>query len=60
VKPVVLIILDGWGIGNIPEANSQEQANIPFYRNLLNDYPNTTLECSLKALWAIQKWVILI
>ena len=49
MKPVVLIILDGWGIGNNPEEDAQEQANIPFYRNLLLQYPYTAIEASGEA-----------
>jgi len=46
MKPVILIILDGWGIGTVPERNAQEQANIPFYKSLVNEYPNNALECA--------------
>lgn len=46
MKPVVLIILDGWGIGTDPEVNAQEQADIPFYRSLLKEYPHNALEGS--------------
>ena len=46
MKPVVLIILDGWGIGTDPETNAQEKANIPFYKSLLNEYPHNDLECA--------------
>ncbi|HDH53746.1 MAG TPA: 2,3-bisphosphoglycerate-independent phosphoglycerate mutase, partial [Nitrospirae bacterium] len=49
MKPVVLIILDGWGIGNNPEEDAQEQANIPFYKNLLKEYPYTAIEASGEA-----------
>jgi 2,3-bisphosphoglycerate-independent phosphoglycerate mutase len=46
MKPVILIILDGWGIGTDPEINAQEQANIPFYKSLVNEYPHNALECA--------------
>lgn len=49
MKPVLLIILDGWGIGTDPETNAQEKANIPFYKSLLNKYPHNALECSGEA-----------
>jgi 2,3-bisphosphoglycerate-independent phosphoglycerate mutase len=46
MKPVFLIVLDGWGIGSDPEINAQEKANIPFYKSLINEYPNNELECA--------------
>ena len=49
MKPVLLIILDGWGIGTDPEKNAQEQADIPFYKSLLNEYPHNALECAGEA-----------
>ena len=32
-KPVMLIILDGWGIREMEEGNAPYLANIPNYRN---------------------------
>ena len=49
MKPLLLIILDGWGIGNNPGEDAQEQANIPFYKNLLKEYPHAAIECSGEA-----------
>ena len=49
MKPLLLIVLDGWGIGNNPDKDAQEQANIPFYKNLLREYPHTAIECSGEA-----------
>lgn len=49
MKPLILIILDGWGISDNPDTNAQEQANIPFYKSVLNEYPHTALDCSGKA-----------
>lgn len=46
MKPVVLIVLDGWGISDIAETDAQAQADIPFYRNLLQAYPHTSLSAS--------------
>ncbi|MBI4842922.1 MAG: 2,3-bisphosphoglycerate-independent phosphoglycerate mutase [Nitrospirae bacterium] len=46
MRPVVLIVLDGWGISNNPDSDAQAKARIPFYKNLLNEYPHTALECS--------------
>ncbi len=46
MKPLLLIILDGWGVSQEPATDALEQANIPFYKNLLKEYPNTVIECS--------------
>lgn len=46
MRPFVLVVLDGWGIGRHSEENAIEIANIPFYRSLLKEYPNTVLETS--------------
>lgn len=39
----ILIILDGWGIGEIPASDAIAQANTPFIDQLLKDYPNNIL-----------------
>jgi 2,3-bisphosphoglycerate-independent phosphoglycerate mutase len=49
MNPVMLIILDGWGISENSDANAQERANIPFYKGLVSEYPHTALECSGEA-----------
>jgi len=49
MKPIVLIILDGWGISASPEENAQEKADIPFYKSLLMQYPHTSIEASGEA-----------
>lgn len=49
MKPLMLIVLDGWGISDNPESSAQEQAEIPFYKSLLQEYPHTALECSGEA-----------
>ena len=46
MKPVVLIVLDGWGVGTDPQVDATVKANIPFYRQLLMGYPHTLLECT--------------
>jgi 2,3-bisphosphoglycerate-independent phosphoglycerate mutase len=46
LKSVALIILDGWGQNQNPQANAIAQAQIPFYRSLVNDYPHTLLSAS--------------
>ena len=45
-KPVTLIILDGWGVGDDPKYSAEAKANIPFYKSLIKQYPNTVLNCS--------------
>ncbi|MFM7357957.1 MAG: 2,3-bisphosphoglycerate-independent phosphoglycerate mutase [Sediminibacterium sp.] len=42
-KKVVLIIMDGWGLGKVPTSDAIQQANVPFVSSLYNQYPNTTL-----------------
>lgn len=45
-RPVVLIILDGWGVAPESEGNAITRANLPTYRKLLASYPSTTLQAS--------------
>lgn len=42
-KRSLLLILDGWGIGNVPESNAIQQANTPFYDQLIQNYPSSQL-----------------
>ncbi len=46
MAPLVLIVLDGWGIGDNPARDATEKADIPFYKGLLKEYPHTALGCS--------------
>ncbi|MFH0943471.1 MAG: 2,3-bisphosphoglycerate-independent phosphoglycerate mutase [Candidatus Beckwithbacteria bacterium] len=48
-QPVVLIILDGWGIAPPGPGNAITQARLPFYRQLLSAYPSTKLSASGEA-----------
>ena len=48
-RPVVLLILDGWGVAPDSPGNAITQANLPTYRKLLANYPNTTLQASGEA-----------
>ena len=48
-KPVMLIILDGWGIGKEYEGNAIHLANTPNFNRLINEYPFTKLEASGRA-----------
>ncbi len=47
--PVVLIILDGWGIAPKSPGNAISQANTPFFQKLQSAYPNTRLHASGEA-----------
>lgn len=43
VRKGFLIILDGWGIGQIPEADAIAQADTPYFDSLIEEYPHSTL-----------------
>jgi len=49
MSPLILIVLDGWGIGNNPAVDATEKASIPFYKSLLKKYPHTALNASGEA-----------
>ena len=42
-QKVMLIIMDGWGLGKIEKSDAIQQANTPFVDSLYSKYPNTTL-----------------
>lgn len=42
-KRVILIIMDGWGLGQMPASDAIRNANVPFVSSLYSAYPNTTL-----------------
>jgi 2,3-bisphosphoglycerate-independent phosphoglycerate mutase len=42
-KKVILVIMDGWGLGNVKNADAIQNANVPFVSSLYNQYPHTTL-----------------
>ncbi|EGW37084.1 2,3-bisphosphoglycerate-independent phosphoglycerate mutase [Desulfosporosinus sp. OT] len=48
-KPVLLMILDGWGHREVTEGNAIAQANLPNFQRLENAYPHTTLKASGEA-----------
>jgi 2,3-bisphosphoglycerate-independent phosphoglycerate mutase len=48
-KPVVLVILDGWGIAPPGPGNAVEQADTPVFDELWARYPNATLAASGEA-----------
>ncbi|MCC6752821.1 MAG: 2,3-bisphosphoglycerate-independent phosphoglycerate mutase [Saprospiraceae bacterium] len=39
----MLIVLDGWGIGQYPDADAIHKANTPHFDRLLREYPSSTL-----------------
>src|SRR3989442_12832919 len=45
-RPVVLIVMDGWGLSKIKEGNAVELAQTPNYHFLLEHYPSTQLGAS--------------
>ena len=42
-KKVILVIMDGWGLGLVPGADAIQQAKTPFVSSLYSQYPNSTL-----------------
>lgn len=48
-KPLLLMILDGWGHRDAIEGNAIAQANLPNFRRLEQTYPSTLLEASGEA-----------
>jgi 2,3-bisphosphoglycerate-independent phosphoglycerate mutase len=42
-KKVILIIMDGWGLGKVASADAIQHADVPFVTSLYFKYPNTTL-----------------
>ncbi len=49
MKPVVLIIIDGWGIAPPSAGNAISQSNVPNMKRLWNLYPHTELSASGEA-----------
>jgi len=42
-QKTMLVIMDGWGIGQVPSSDAILAANTPFTDSLYQHYPNTTL-----------------
>ena len=63
-RPVVLMILDGFGITDKVDGNAVMAANKPNYDKYIKKYPYTELSASgldvdcLKGRWEILKWAI--
>lgn len=48
-RPVMLMILDGWGLSSCAEGNAITKARTPFYDQLLTNYPHAIIETSGEA-----------
>lgn len=46
IQPVLLIILDGFGVASVGNGNAVTSANLPSLERLVNNYPTTTLQAS--------------
>lgn len=42
-KKVILVIMDGWGLGKQASSDAIQHAQVPFVSSLYKKYPNTTL-----------------
>jgi 2,3-bisphosphoglycerate-independent phosphoglycerate mutase len=42
-KRVILLIMDGWGLGKVKSSDAIQNANVPFVTSLYAKYPNTRL-----------------
>ena len=42
-KKTILIVMDGWGLGQVPEADAIQHAKTPFVSSLYKKYSNNTL-----------------
>jgi len=45
-KPLVLVVLDGWGLNPRVKGNAIARANIPNYKSFLAEYPHCSLVCA--------------
>ncbi|OGI28678.1 MAG: phosphoglycerate mutase (2,3-diphosphoglycerate-independent) [Candidatus Moranbacteria bacterium RIFOXYA12_FULL_44_15] len=46
IKPIVLVVLDGWGIGEKSQGNALEKASLPNIKKLNAYYPHIALQAS--------------
>lgn len=42
-KKVILVIMDGWGLGQVAASDAIQHASVPFVSSLYSQYPNSTL-----------------
>lgn len=45
-RPIVLVVLDGWGHSDNPDGNAIHSARKPVWDNLVNNYPHTLIHTS--------------
>ena len=45
-KPVILCIMDGWGLTEASDTNAVSSAHTPFYDHLMANYPHAVLQAS--------------
>ena len=45
-RPVVLVILDGWGVAPPTDGNAATQANLPNFKKFIKNYPAMTILAS--------------
>ena len=48
-KPVVLVVLDGWGVDIPSRSNAISQAQTPVWQRLITTYPTFTLQAAGEA-----------
>ena len=47
-KKILLVIMDGWGLGKVKSSDAIQNAQVPFVTSLYSKYPNSTLKtCGL-------------
>ena len=46
MRPLILIVLDGWGINSRKDGNAQALAKMPFVEKVFKEYPHSQLEPS--------------
>ena len=46
MKPIILCIMDGWGISNETNHNAIKMGNTPVFDELLRKYPNGVMQAS--------------
>lgn len=42
-RKIILLIMDGWGLGKVASSDAIQNANTPFFKSLYSKYPHTTL-----------------
>lgn len=42
-RKIILLIMDGWGLGKVASVDAIQNANIPFFKSLYSKYPHSTL-----------------